>query len=114
MVFDVPMAAKGRQTVKVTYWVAPARVTDAKKESLLHYSYTLKTGATWKGKIKEAVIRVKLDGVAADDLVSTVPVGAVKTQGGKRLTWTMKDFKPTDDIGITYRSAGARTSKLSR
>ena len=102
-VFDVPMAAHEAKTVKVTYWVAPARITDADKGPLLHYTYTLRTGATWKGKIDEAVIRVKLDGVEPTRIVRRAPVGAATSAGGKVLTWTMKDFKPVDNIEITYR-----------
>ena len=104
-VFDVPFAAEARKTIRVTYWVAPARLTDAERGSLLFYSYTLRTGATWKGKIDQATIRVRLDGVSPDRLVRVSPVGSQPAEGGRVLTWTMRDFKPTDDIEIAYRPA---------
>lgn len=106
-VFDVPFGANEKKTVRVTYWVAPAKVQDAAQGALLHYTYTMKTGATWKGKIDEAKIRVKLDGVAPDRLVRVGPAGCQRTDGGKALSWTMKDFKPTDNIEITFRPASA-------
>lgn len=102
-VFDVPFAADEKKTVRVTYWVEPTQVKDADKGTLLFYSYTLKTGATWKGKIQQAVVRIKLDDVTPSRLVRVVPIGGRRTNGGKTLTWTFKDFKPTDNIEITYR-----------
>jgi len=104
-VFDVPFAADGRKTIRVTYWVEPARLTDAERGSLLFYSYTLRTGATWKGKIGQATIRVRLDGVAPDRLVRVSPVGSERAENGRVLTWTLRDFKPTDDIEIAFRPA---------
>lgn len=102
-VFNVPFAADQKRTIRVSYWVAPAKVVDAEKGALLHYAYTLKTGATWKGKIDEAKISVKLGGVSADRLVRVAPSGCQKDATG--LSWTLKDFKPTDDIEITFRPA---------
>ena len=111
-VWDVAMDAKGTTTVKVTYWVQPAKVADADKNALLHYTYTLRTGATWKGKISSADITVKLDDVAPGALVRVVPVGAKKSNGGKTFTWAMRNFKPTDDIEITYKPSGTVTTAM--
>ena len=105
-VFDIPFGADQKRTVRVTYSVEPARVTDSEHGPLCAYSYTLRTGATWKGKIAKATIRVKLDGVAPQRLVRVLPSGCQRTNGGSTLTWTMKDFKPTEDIQITYRPSG--------
>jgi len=105
-VFDIPFAAGQTRTVRVTYSVAPARVTDSKHGALCAYSYTLRTGATWKGKIAKATIRVKLDGVAPERLVRVLPSGCRRTNGGTTLTWTMRDFKPTEDIQIAFRAGG--------
>lgn len=104
-VFDVPFAAEARKTIRVTYWVAPAQLTDAERGSLLFYSYTLRTGATWKGKIDQATIRVRLNGIAPDRLVRVSPVGSERAEGGRVITWTLRDFKPTDDIEIAFRPA---------
>jgi hypothetical protein len=109
-VFSVPFGANEKKTIRVSYSVEPARVTDAEKGALLHYSYTMKTGATWKGKIETGVVRVKLNGVSSDQLVRVTPNGCAKTDGGKVLTWTMKDFKPTDDIEITFRPAAPKSA----
>jgi len=111
-VFDVSMGGTERTTVKVTYWVKPAKIVGAEKRPLLHYTYTLRTGATWKGKIEQAVIAVKLDGVDRKRIVRKVPVGSVADKTGKTLTWTMRDFKPVDNIEITYRPAKAVTTAM--
>jgi hypothetical protein len=112
-VFDVPFGANERKAVRVTYWVAPARLTDAERGSLLFYSYTLRTGATWKGKIDQATIRVRLDGVAPDRLVRVSPVGSERAENGRVITWTMRDFKPADDIEIAYRPASPAAPAVS-
>jgi len=106
-VFDVPFGADEKKTIRVSYWVEPAKVKDAEAGSLLHYCYTMKTGATWKGKIDEAKVSVKLSGVAADRIVRVVPVGYAKTNGGSSFSWTLKDFKPTDNIEVTFRPAAS-------
>jgi hypothetical protein len=113
-VFDVPMAGTKRTTIKVSYWVKPAKIVDAKKRSLLHYTYTLRTGATWKGKIEEAVIAVKLDGVDPSCVVRKVPVGSVSGKDGNSFTWTMRDFKPVNDVEITYRPKKTTTTAMRR
>ena len=101
-VFNVSMAGDGPKIVKVSYWVEPAKIVDAKGRSLLHYTYTLRTGATWKGTIGEAAITVALDGVKSTDIVRRTPVGCKVSKDGKTLSWTMRNFKPTDNIDITY------------
>jgi len=104
--FDVPMGAKAAKTVKVSYWVKPAEVfLKPNAPPALFYSYTLKTGATWKGAIEKAVITLKLDGVTADRIVRCAPNGYQKSADGRTLTWTMKDFKPTADIEVVYGPA---------
>lgn len=102
-VFDVPMTENGTKAVKVSYWVEPAKVATAEKSEVLHYVYTLLTGATWKGKIDKAVIRVKLGDVKPDSLVQATPAGFEKKDAGTTLEWTMKDFKPSSNIEITFK-----------
>jgi len=106
-VFDVPFAANERKAVSVSYWVEPAKVKDAEAGALLAYCYTMKTGATWKGKIDEAKISVKLNGIPASRLVRVLPAGYTKSNSGAALSWTLKDFKPTENIEITFRPAAA-------
>ena len=101
-VFNVSMDGDGPKVVKVSYWVEPAKIVDAKGRNLLHYTYTLRTGATWKGTIGEAAITVALDGVKPAGIVRRTPVGCKVSKDGKALSWTLRDFKPTDNIEITY------------
>jgi len=105
-VWDVPMESRAPKTIKVNYWVEPARLKTAEKGDLLYYAYTLRTGATWKGKIEKAVITVTLDGVEPGRLMRVVPAGAVSAAEGKTLVWTMRDFKPADNIEIAFRPSG--------
>jgi hypothetical protein len=113
-VWDLTMKANQQRTVKITYWVAPAQLKDAASGAVLFYSYTLRTGATWKGKIDQAVIRVALDGVKAGQIIRQAPAGFELAKDGKGTTWTMKDFKPTDNIEITYRpSQPAQTALVA-
>jgi hypothetical protein len=113
-VFDIDMQANAPRIIKVNYWVEPAPIKTAEKADLLHYVYTLRTGATWKGKIGRAVINVTLDGIAPSRLVRVVPVGAVASQDGKVLTWTYQNFKPADNIEVTFRpTETVRTASLS-
>ena len=106
-VWDVAMESRAPKTIKVNYWVEPARIKDSEKGDLLYYGYTLRTGATWKGKIEKAVISVTLDGVDPARLLRVVPAGAVAANEGRMLTWTMRDFKPADNIEITFRPSAA-------
>lgn len=113
-VWDVAMEERAPKVIKLKYWVEPAKIKDAEKGDLLFYSYTLKTGATWKGKINKAVITVTLDGVTPDRIVRSLPVGAVASNSGKTLTWTMTAFKPTDNIDLTFRpSTALKTASLN-
>lgn len=98
----VPMKAGGKHIVTVSYWVKPAAVNDAEKGPLSFYTYTLRTGATWQGKIKEALIHVTLDGIPPASIVSTSPAG-LQSPAHDVLTWAFHDFKPTENIEIVYR-----------
>jgi hypothetical protein len=113
-VWDVAMESHAPKTIKVKYWVEPAQIKDADKGDLLFYAYTLRTGATWKGKINKAVINVTLQDVAPSRLVRVMPVGAITSKEGKALTWTMENFKPTDNIEIIFRpSEPVKTAALA-
>lgn len=102
-VFDVPFDADGKKTIGITYWVRPFEVEEVQEGAMLLYSYTLKTGATWRETIDKAVIRVTLEGVELAAGLDPVPAGCTVSEDGKVLTWTMKDFKPAEDIEIKYR-----------
>ena len=100
--FDVPFKADEKKKIKITYWVKPAQIKDKEKSEHQFYSYTLVTGATWKGTIKKAVINLKLDGVLESNLVKLSPAKYKKKDG--IITWTMKEFKPTENIEVLFKS----------
>ncbi|GAH40016.1 unnamed protein product [marine sediment metagenome] len=99
--FNVKFAAKGQRELVVTYDVKPAELETVDNGKVLAYIYTMKTGATWKENIEKAVIEVRLNGISAADLLTVTP--KKYTRKGDLLTWAFKDFKPTQDIEITFR-----------
>jgi hypothetical protein len=103
--FDVKFDAKQKRTVVVSYSVAPAEV-ETEKGKLLTYVYTLKTGATWAGNIGEALIEATFDGLTRADIVTVTPTPAplAASSAIPRLVWVFKDFKPTQDIEITFKA----------
>jgi hypothetical protein len=101
-VFQVPMKAGEHRTVKVNYWVTPATIKDASLGEVGCYTYTLRTGATWKGKIEQAVVNVQLNGLQPEHVLKTTS-GAIKSGDGRMISWTFRDFKPTDDIALVFR-----------
>jgi hypothetical protein len=102
-VIDVQMGENEKKTVKVTYWVEPAKVKTAEIADASHYVYTLLTGATWKGKIDEAVVRVKLKDVKPAQVLQATPGRFEKSDNGATYTWTFKDFKPSENVEITFK-----------
>ncbi|MCX5789863.1 MAG: hypothetical protein NTX64_15375 [Elusimicrobia bacterium] len=107
--WSVPLDAGQSRTIRVTYWVKPwlrpAKGDDA-KGGLLFFSYTLSSGSTWAANIRKATITMDLDGVKPDQVVQRSPAGYTLTRQGKRTTWTMRDFKPTEDIVLAFRPSG--------
>ena len=106
--WTVPMSAQQRRTIKVTYWVAPRFVSEGINKidnEYLAYEYTMITGATWKGNIQKATILLRLDDVTPDRVLARSPEGYKTTQDGKVTSWTMRDFKPTENIEIRFRPA---------
>ena len=102
--FNVKFDAKQKRTVVVRYSVAPAEV-ETEKGKLLTYVYTLKTGATWSGNIGSATIQATLDGLTMKDIVSVTPVPPSETDAATApLVWRFKDFKPTQNIEITFKA----------
>lgn len=100
-VFEVSFAEDQRRTLSISYWVEPVKLKAASGDDLLYYSYILRTGAYWKGPIERATVRVKLEGVSADDLIRIAPSGHKKE--GNTLTWVFENFKPSRDIEIAFK-----------
>jgi len=111
--FEVSFATKGKRKVVVKYHVKPAEVETEENGKLLTYVYTMQTGATWLGNIDKASIRAKLDGLSEADIVTTTPRMDVRkaSAAGAPLVWTFEDFKPTQDIEITFRPPTAQAKK---
>ena len=101
--FHVRFDAGQTRQVVVRYHVTPGEVKTADGETLLAYIYTLRTGATWKGNIEKSVIEVTLEDISPADLATVTP--EKHETKGATLTWTFKDFKPTQDIELTFREA---------
>jgi len=116
IVWKMPFSAGKKDVVDVSYWVAPRRemflihntlssdwfkAGEEERYAPSTAGYILKTGAAWKGKIGKAVVSLRLaGGLTPAHLRGSSPKGA-KDVGG-RLTWTFKDFKPTEDIQVTF------------
>lgn len=110
-VVDVQMAENEKKTVKVSYWVEPAQVKTAEVSNVSHYVYTLLTGATWKGKIDEAIVRVKLKDIKPANVVQATPGKFEKSDNDSTYTWTFKDFKPSENVEVTFKSNAETAEK---
>ena len=110
--FNVKFDGKQERKLVVKYSVAPAEVKTVDNGRLRAYVYTLKTGATWLGKIDKAVIEMDLKGLSLGDLVTVTPKQASKVDGSRApLVWVFKNFKPTQDIEITFRAPETHAKK---
>lgn len=65
------------------------------------FGYILRTGANWKGLIEKAVINVDTSAAGNRYNIDALPSG-YKAKKNK-LTWTFKNFEPTQDIGLTFK-----------
>jgi hypothetical protein len=110
-VVDVQMGENEKKIVKVTYWVAPAKVKTAEIQNVSHYAYTLLTGATWKGKIDEAIVRVKLKDIKPANVVQATPGKYEKSADSMTYTWTFKDFKPSENVELTFKTNAEAAEK---
>ena len=110
-VVDVQMGENEKKTVKVSYWVEPAQIKTAELSNVSHYVYTLLTGATWKGKIDEAIVRVKLKDVKPANVIQATPGGFEKTDSGATYTWTFKNFKPSENVEVTFKTSTETAEK---
>ena len=107
--FNVPFEKDQERKLVVSYSVKPAPLDTKDKGELLAYIYTMKTGATWKDNIEKAVIEVTLDDLSKADLVTTTPAKYEDKDGV--LTWTFEDFKPTQDVELTFRGPETHAKK---
>jgi hypothetical protein len=65
------------------------------------FNYVLKTGASWKGPIGEAVIRVDVR-----DMLRACRIDHIEPKGYKLadgiISWRLKEFEPKEDVSITF------------
>jgi len=99
-VFSIPIKSGETVSFEVNYWVKTSQVK-TKNADLLHYMYTLVTGATWKGLIEQALVKVKLQ-IPKQQIISCTPAGYV-WKGNNMITWKFKNFKPNENINIIFR-----------
>jgi hypothetical protein len=64
------------------------------------FTYVLKTGRHWKGPISECIVEANLDDTVASRLREARPANYVRN--GNKLTWTLKNFEPNEDIYLVY------------
>lgn len=64
------------------------------------FTYVLKTGASWKGKIGAALVTVDLGPLGEYSPVTISPAGYVRR--GSTVAWDIRNFKPRQDIQIYW------------
>jgi hypothetical protein len=69
------------------------------------FHYWLRTGAPWKGRIEEAVVRVKLLGTARNSIWSLHPAGA--SWQDDTITWRFENIEPTRAHDIRIGCGGS-------
>ena len=70
---------------------------------------TAKSANMPKDNIEKAVIEVTLDDLSKADLVTSTPAKYEDKDGV--LTWTFEDFKPTQDVEMTFRGPETHAKK---
>lgn len=105
--FNVHLEKDKLHAVVVRYHVATAEVPAVDGKGLRAFIYVLRTGATWKGNIEKATVEVTLDGgLTRGDIVTMNPAPAplAANAAPPRIVWQFRDFKPTQDIEITFKA----------
>ena len=89
---------RGKSRVVVRYWVWLCGYRGLSRCPL---TYVLRTGRFWKGVIGEAVVRVHGSAQVPLTAVREVtPDGWELSPDQQTLTWRLRDFEPTRDIGL--------------
>jgi len=83
------------RTVRVRYSARTGTVVSGHRE----FSYTVHTGASWKGPIGHAVVRMRLHG-----LPRYADIDATGNRPGGAWVWERRNFEPTskDDVGVSF------------
>jgi hypothetical protein len=95
---SVPFAAGQTRTVVDQYTSGLGGVSDGTR----FFSYVLRTGKSWKGRIGEAMINV--DTSALPSYYSVAPKGpAGHKSRGHRITWVLRDFEPEENVTVNLQ-----------
>lgn len=70
------------------------------------FTYLLKTGRNWGGKIGEAKIQIRLKGVDADKLIAVAPDGYQLEDGV--IHWELISVEPEENIMVSFRERAVR------
>lgn len=118
-----PVEVEVRYTVP--YLEERHSVSDDVHAAPLSFVYRLSTGAVWKGPIARGTVRLRADGIAADEVDIVSPRSRFK-RAGDTWTWTFTDLEPTlaDDLTVRaipgydelfdYRQADGYTTAIER
>lgn len=93
---DVPFARGQTRKIVDTYTGG----IGAEVGGTVWFEYTLQSGASWKGSIGEAVIRVDASALRSRYGASASPGGYVERGG--IFTWTLRNLEPTKDIDVSF------------
>lgn len=83
--------------LKVRYYTV---LFDYAHVSRIPFTYVLRTGRFWKGRIGKACITVHAKGIPFTAIQEATPSGFVMNFQQKTLSWLFEDFDPKNDIGL--------------
>lgn len=94
---NVPFAAGQTRAVTDKYTSQLGGMSDGTQ----FFSYILRTGKTWRGKIGRAVIVVDVSPIVRDYVIQSISPKEYSMRGNK-ITWVLRDFEPKEDIFIDF------------
>jgi hypothetical protein len=106
--FTVPFTAGETRVVRNTYRGGLGGVSDGSQ----FFEYVLASGASWRGTIGDAIVRIKWldEGDVLPDSVYAEPAGMVLEE--RSATWRFEDIEPSNEHNVvfSYQSAGSATA----
>lgn len=115
--FEIGFAPKEHKEIINRYWVYPTEY-----QGLYSLFYTLHTGASWKGPIKNITVLVSLDAPfifapkqLAKSNIHLLPKGYTLHEGRRHLSWYFSMIEPSEneDIELYYIKEGTPYAALS-
>lgn len=95
----------------VRYWVP---LYGYRGIARLPFTYVLRTGRYWHGRIGEAVIRVHAVDIPLRAIREAYPLGYALEPERRRLVWTFRDLYPEQDIGLLISPMLMMTASVGR